>query len=48
MKIQKKAMPLNDPLFSKEAVDQYTDRKLRKQDNSKKKSQYMCYEIKIE
>ena len=30
-------MPLNDHLFSKEAVDQYTDRKLSKQDNSKKK-----------
>ena len=30
-------MPFNDPLLSKEAVDQYTNRKLSKQDNSKKK-----------
>ena len=29
-------MPVNDPLFSEEAVDQYTDKKSSKQDNSKK------------
>ena len=28
---------VNDPLFSKEAVDPYTDKKLSKQDNSKKR-----------
>ena len=34
--IHQKTMLVNDPLFSKEAVDQYTDKKSSKQDNSKK------------
>ena len=32
--IHKETMLVNDPLFSKEAVDQYTDKKSSKQDNS--------------
>ena len=34
--IREETMLVNDPLFSKEAVDQYTDTKSSKQDNSKK------------
>ena len=34
--IHEQAMLMNDPLFSKEAVDQYTYKKSSKQDNSKK------------
>ena len=36
MLIHEETMLVNDPLFSKEAVDQYTDTKSSKQDNSKK------------
>ena len=35
--IHKEVMLVNDPLFSKEAADQYTDKKLSKQNNSKKR-----------
>ena len=35
--IHEETMLVNDPLFSKEAVDPYTDKKLSKQDNSKKR-----------
>ena len=35
--IHEETMLVNDPLFSKEAVDQYADNKSSKQDNSKKR-----------
>ena len=35
--IHEETILVNDPLFSKEAVDQYTDKKLSNQDNSKKR-----------
>ena len=35
--IHKETVLVNDPLFSREAVDQYTDKKSSKQDNSKKR-----------
>ena len=35
--IHKETMLVNDPLFSKDLVDQYTDKKSSKQDNSKKR-----------
>ena len=35
--IHEETMLVNDPMFSKEAVDQYTDKKSSKQDNSKKR-----------
>ena len=35
--IHEKTMLVNDILFSKETVDQYTDKKSNKQDNSKKR-----------
>ena len=35
--IHEETMLVNDPLFSKEAVDPYTDKKVSKQDNSKKR-----------
>ena len=35
--IHEETMLVNDPLFSKDLVDQYTDKKSSKQDNSKKR-----------
>ena len=35
--IHEETMLVHDPLFSKESVDQYTDKKSSKQDNSKKR-----------
>ena len=35
--IHKETVLVNDPLFSRQAVDQYTDKKSSKQDNSKKR-----------
>ena len=35
--IHEETMLVNDPLFSKEAVDPYTDKKVSKQDHSKKR-----------
>ena len=35
--IHEETMLVNNPLFSKEAVDRYTDKKSSKQDNSKKR-----------
>ena len=35
--IHEETMLVDDPLFSKEAVDQYTDKKSSKQDNSKER-----------
>ena len=35
--VHEETMLMNDPLFSKEAVDQYTDKKSSQHDNSKKR-----------